>query len=74
LKYRKVHLDSAPAHNSKRSQEVLKATDAKRAPHLTYDRSDFFLFGNLKEQLYEVSVTDQNSPVSAITQFSNRRR
>jgi hypothetical protein len=57
-----VHLDNAPAHNSKRSQETLEATGTIRMPHYAYSPDlvprDFCLFGNLKEKLQSVAVTD----------------
>jgi hypothetical protein len=48
-----LHLDNAPAHNSRLSSEMIKSVKAQRVPYPRYrsDRapSDFFLFGCLKE-------------------------
>jgi histone-lysine N-methyltransferase SETMAR len=65
-----VHMDNAPAHNSRRSQERIEATKAKRLPHPAYSPdlapSDFFLFGYLKEKLTDISCTNRDELKSAI--------
>jgi hypothetical protein len=62
LKYWKVHLENALAHNSWRSREAIKATGAGRVPHAAYSpevtRNDFCLFGYPKEKSQSVAMTD----------------
>jgi hypothetical protein len=79
LKYWLAHLDNAPTHNSKRSQETLETTGATMGLHPVYRPdiapTDFYLFRNLKEKLKSVAVTDQDSRLDVVTQlFSGTRQ
>ena len=50
-----LHLDNCQVHNSQLTQNAIKDSEFKRAPHPAYSPdlapSDFFLFGFIKEQL-----------------------
>jgi transposase len=70
-----IHLDNAPPHNSKQSQECIQASKAQRLPHPVDSAdvapSDFFLFGYLKEKLTAFHCTTRDEFKSAIITIFN---
>jgi hypothetical protein len=68
-----MHRENAPAHNSKRSPEDFEATRGIEVPHPASSAdiapSDFDIIDNLKMKLQSVAMTDQDKPLSAITEI-----
>jgi hypothetical protein len=68
-----LHLDNAPAHNSRLSSEEIESVKAQRVLHPLYRQdlapSDFFLFGYLKEKLCGTSFTMSDDLIFAIRQI-----
>jgi hypothetical protein len=66
-----VHLDNAQPHSSKKSTPPLTATKARRIPTPGYSpdpsRSDFFLFGMLKQRMSGTSYSWPDELISAIS-------
>jgi histone-lysine N-methyltransferase SETMAR len=60
-----LHLDNAPAHNSKRSTSKIMESRMCRAPHPAYSPdiapSDFFLLGYIKQKLKGEAFHDTES-------------
>jgi transposase len=71
-----LHLDNARPHNSRESNECLKATKAKRIIHPAYSPdlapSDFFLFGFLKQEIQGLILPDRESLKSAIIEIFSK--
>jgi histone-lysine N-methyltransferase SETMAR len=70
-----LHLDNAPAHNTKRPRDKIARTKASRIVHPAYSPdaapSDFFLFGNQKGEMADFtanSLTDFISEIRRIFQ------
>jgi hypothetical protein len=68
-----VHLDNAPAHNSRLDSEKRESAKTHRIWHARYSPdlapSDFFLFGYRKEQLRGTLFTTGNDPIFATWQI-----
>jgi hypothetical protein len=68
-----LHHDHASAHNSRLFSEKIESAKAERVSHPPYSqdpaRSDFFLFGHLKEKLRGTSFTTSDDFSFAIRQI-----
>jgi hypothetical protein len=64
-----IHMDNARPHNSRRSQECIKAPSAQRSPDLA--PSDFFLFGCIKEKLTNFNCETRDILKDAIIEIFN---
>jgi histone-lysine N-methyltransferase SETMAR len=66
-------MDNARPHNSRRSQDCIASSRARRLPHPAYSPdlapSDFFAFGYLKEKLMEFDCVSRDALKDAITQI-----
>jgi hypothetical protein len=65
--------EQCTTYSSKPSREILKATGEIRVPYSACNPNttpnDFRLFGNLKEKLQSVAVTDRDNLISAIIEI-----
>jgi hypothetical protein len=70
-----VHVDNAPAHNSRTTRNFLEHNPLKRLPHPTdspdISPSDFCLFGKVKRTLIGQNIPDETSLLDAVTEILN---
>ena len=66
-----LHLDNAPAHNARISQQAINDLRATRVPQPPYSPdiapSDFFLFGHIKNEILGMDVTSETQLLETIT-------
>jgi hypothetical protein len=70
-----VHIDNAPAHNSRMTQNFFRHNPLKRPAHPPYSLgispSDFYLFGNVKSA-DRGEIPDETNLLGAVTEILNR--
>jgi hypothetical protein len=68
-----LHLEHAPAHNSRLSSEKIESGKVQRVPHPLYSPdvtpNDFFLFRYLKDKLRGTLFTRSDDLIFAMTQL-----
>jgi hypothetical protein len=70
-----VHIDNAPAHNSRVTQNLFGHKLLKRLPHPPYSHdislSDFHLLGKVKRALIGREIPDEIDLLAAVTEILN---
>jgi histone-lysine N-methyltransferase SETMAR len=70
-----VHIDNAPRHNSRITQNFFWNNLLKRPPHPPYSPdispSDFYRFGELKNARIEREIPDEIDLLEALTEILN---
>jgi hypothetical protein len=68
-----VHIDNAPAHNSRITQNLFGHNPLKWLPHPPYPLhippSDFYLFWEIKSALIQREIPDQIGLLEAVTEI-----
>jgi hypothetical protein len=68
-----LHIDNAPAHNAKMTQNFCEHNPLKRLVHPPYSPdispSDFYLFGKVKEALIGQEIPDEVGLLDAVTEI-----
>jgi hypothetical protein len=70
-----VHIDNAPTHNSKTTQNFFGQNPLKKLSHPSYSRdispSDFYLFGKVKNALIGLEIPDEIDFLESVTEILN---
>jgi hypothetical protein len=70
-----VHVDNAPAHNSRMTRNFFEHNPLKRPPHPPYSPdifpSGFYLFGKGEGMLIRQEIPDEISLLDAVTESLN---
>jgi hypothetical protein len=68
-----VHVDNAPAHNSRITRNFFEYNPLKSLPHPPYSSdifySDYYLFGKVQGVLIGQEILDEISLVDVVTEF-----